>query len=329
MGLSWGIISTARINRHVLTGAAGSDAVDIVAVAGRDAARTEAYAREHRIPRAYAGYDALLADPEIEAVYVSLPNAMHVDWAIRALRAGKHVLCEKPLSRRAADVERAFDVAHEEGRLLMEAFMWRHNPQTTMLARLVADGRIGPLRLVRASFSFLLDDPANIRLSGELDGGALMDLGCYAVSGARLLAGEPETVTAQQVMGGSGTPSVDTRFAGVLRHAGGVLSTLDCGFDLAPGHRLEAIGTEGALVVADPWHCRTPGIAWHRADGQVETIAIDLADSYRLELENFTAAIRGDAIPLLGREDALGQARAIEALYASADAAGAATAVAR
>jgi len=328
MAVRWGILSTAKINDAVLAGAAGSDAVDVVAVAGRDEGRTRAYARAKGIPTAYTGYDALLADPAVEAVYVSLPNGLHVEWAIRALRAGKHVLCEKPLSRRVSEVERAFAAAEEADRLLMEAFMWRHNPQTLRLAELVAERVVGETRLVRAAFSFPLTDSANVRLSGDLVGGALMDVGCYCVSGARLVAGEPEAVSAQMVLApddGSGVP-VDVRTVATMRHPGGVLSTFDCALDLAGRDELEVVGEDGSLFLDDPWHCHAATIDVRR-DGSVEAIATVPADSYRLELENLSAAIRGEADPLLGREDALGQARVIEALYASAAAGGTSVAV--
>src|SRR5438874_2619291 len=224
-----GILSTARINRAVLTGAHLSDRVEVVAVASRDAARAEAYAREHGIERAHGSYEALLEDPDVEAVYVSLPNSLHVPWSIRALEAGKHVLCEKPLDRRPREVERVFDAAERAGRILMEAFMYRHHPQTKRLAELVAAGAIGELELVRSSFSFTVADEANVRLSAELDGGSLMDVGCYCVSGTRLLAGEAESVSAQQIVGPTG---VDVRFVATMSFPGGVLAHFDSGLDL-------------------------------------------------------------------------------------------------
>src|SRR5918992_3489185 len=201
MTVAWGILSTARINRLVLAGARKSDRVDVVAVASRDPARAEEYAREQGIERSYGSYEALLADEDIDAVYISLPNSMHVEWSIRALEAGKHVLCEKPLTRRAAEAERAFDVAERQERLLMEAFMYRHNPQTRRLTSLVDEGAIGRLQLVRAAFSFSAQPATNIRLLADLDGGALMDVGCYCVSASRLLAGEPTQVRGGQVLG--------------------------------------------------------------------------------------------------------------------------------
>jgi xylose dehydrogenase (NAD/NADP) len=312
--LRWGVLSTARINELVLAGARASEQVEVLAVASRDRETAEAYAREHGIERAHGSYDALLADPEIEAVYISLPNALHVEWTIRALQAGKHVLCEKPLSSRRADAERAFEVAEHCERLLMEAFMYRHNPQTARLVELIAEGAIGRLRLIRASFGFFLDDLRNVRMRGELDGGGLMDVGCYCVNAARLLCGEPLRAQAEQLLGGAG---VDVALAGVLGFADEVLAHFDCGLVLSPRDELVVLGEQGSLHLADPWHCRTPGIELRRSGGS-ETIETPIADSYALELENLSAAIRGTAVPLLGREDAIGQARAIEALYASA-----------
>jgi predicted dehydrogenase len=313
--IRWGILSTANINRLVIAGAAGSDQVEIAAVASRDGARAAAYARDHGIPQAYGSYEELLADPTIDAIYISLPNALHVPWAIRALQAGKHVLCEKPLSRHPEQVDALFDAAEQAGRSCMEAFMWRHNPQTKRLAALIADGAIGELRLIRAAFSFPLTNPANVRLQPGLDGGALMDVGCYCVSACRLLAGEPVRVTGQQVVGPSG---VDVRFAATLAFDKRVLAHIDCAIDLPDRSELEAIGSEGTILVRDPWHCRRPELRLERGD-DVEVIEVEPADSYRLELENLGAAIRGEATPLLGRADSVGQARAIEALYRAAD----------
>jgi D-xylose 1-dehydrogenase (NADP+, D-xylono-1,5-lactone-forming) len=313
VSVAWGILSTARINRLVLAGAQQSDRVDVVAVASRDAERAEEYAREHGIQRSFGSYEALLADDEIEAVYISLPNSMHVDWSVRALEAGKHVLCEKPLTRHADEAERAFDAAERADRLLMEAFMYRHHPQTARLTSLLADGAIGRLRLVRAAFSFTVTDPANIRLLGDLDGGALMDVGCYCVSGSRLLAGEPIAVHGEQVVGPG---SADVRFAGTMRFDDDVLGQFECGLDLPDRDELEVLGSEGSLFLDDPWHARSPVIELRRDDG-TELVEVERANSYQLELENLSDAIRGQATPLLGREDAVGQARALEELYRS------------
>jgi len=312
--VKWGIISTADINRKVIPGAHASPKVDLVGVASRDRARAEAYAREWEIPRAYGSYEELLEDPEIEAVYISLPNTMHSEWSIRSIEAGKHVLCEKPFSRHPEEVAAAFDVAERAGRFLSEAFMYRHNPQTKRLKQLVDDGAIGELRLVRTAFSYGLYDADNIRLRTDVEGGALMDVGCYCVSGARLLGGEPESVHGQAWFGETGT---DWVFTGELRFPGNVLAHFDCGTAMTNRDELEVAGSEGSLFVDDPWHCNVPVIELRRDDG-VERIELEREDSYRLELENVSDAIRGEGELLLGRDDAMGQVRAIEALHRSA-----------
>ncbi|MFL5928912.1 MAG: Gfo/Idh/MocA family protein [Gaiellaceae bacterium] len=310
----WGILSTAHINRLLIAGARKSTQLELVGVASRDRSRAEAYAAEWRIPRAYGAYDALLQDPEIDAVYISLPNSMHCEWSVRALEAGKHVLCEKPMSQRPDEVDAAFDAAERAGLLLSEAFMYRHNPQTMRLKRLVDDGAIGELRLVRSVFSYSLYDEANIRLRTDLEGGALLDVGCYCVSGSRLLAGEPDRVTGEAWYGPTGT---DWVFAGTLRFPENVIAVFHCGTALVDQDELEVVGSEGSVFLDDPWHCRSPLIELRR-DGGVERLEIDPADSYQLELENLGAAIRGEAALLLGRDDAVGQARALEALHAAA-----------
>jgi xylose dehydrogenase (NAD/NADP) len=314
MRVAWGILSTARINRKVLAGARLSDLVDVVAVASRDRSRAEAYARENAIERAYGTYEDLLSDPAVEAVYISLPNSLHVEWTIRALEAGKHVLCEKPLTRRAADAEEAFDAAERTGRILMEAFMYRHHPQTRRVRELVHEGAAGRLQVVRAVFSFPVEGATNVRLDASLEGGSLMDVGCYCVSGARLLAGEPESVYGEEVVTDGG---VDGLFAGTLTFPGGVIAHFHSGLFLPHQDELEAIGDEGSIFVDDPWHCRQTLIEVRRDDG-TERIPIAQADPYRLELDNMSDAIRGRGEPLLGRSDAVAQARVIGALYRSA-----------
>jgi xylose dehydrogenase (NAD/NADP) len=304
----WGILSTARINRAVLAGAGKSEAVEVVAVASRNGAHAEGYAREHGIARAHASYEALLEDDDVEAVYISLPNSMHHEWTLRALANGKHVLCEKPYSRRAAEVEEAFDAAGRAGLVLSEAFMWRHNPQTRRLVELLPE--IGELRGVRSTHAFVLTDATNVRLIADLDGGGLMDVGCYCISASRLLAGEPERVYGEQVVGPTG---VDVHFTATLRFASDVIAEFTCGFDFA--HReLELFGTEGTLKTLDPFTFSQGGVYLNG-----EEMPVEPEDPYKLELENVAAAAAGEAPLLLGREDALGQAWTIEALYESAD----------
>jgi predicted dehydrogenase len=314
MAVKWAILSTANINRKLIAGARLSRKVELVAVASRDQQRAGEYAKTWEIPRAYGSYEALLADKDVDAVYISLPNSLHCEWAIRALEAGKHVLCEKPLSRRVSDVEHAFDVAKRTGRLLSEAFMYRHNPQTKRAKQLVDEGAIGELRLIRSTFSYSLYDENNIRLRAELDGGALMDIGCYTVSGSRLFGGDPVKAYGDAWVGPTGT---DWVFAGMLRFPDNVLGVFDCGTAMTVRDELEVVGSEASLFLDDPWHCRAPGIELRR-DGTVERIGVDIVDSYQLELENVSDAIRGEGSLLLGRDDAVAQARVLEALHDSA-----------
>jgi predicted dehydrogenase len=312
--VKWGIVSTADINRKVIPGATESPQVELVAVASRTQERADAYASEWAIPRAYGSYEALLADDEIEAVYISLPNTLHTEWSIKSVEAGKHVLCEKPFSRHPDDVSAAWDAADAAGRLLSEAFMYRHNPQTKRVKELVDSGAIGELRLIRSTFSYGLYDQDNIRLRTDVEGGALMDVGCYNVSWSRLVAGEPERVWGEAWYGPSGT---DWVFTGTMRFANDVIAVFDCGTAMTERDELEIVGSEGSLFLDDPYHCNVPVIEVRRDDG-VERIELEREDSYRLELENVGAAARGEAELLLGREDALGQARALEALHRSA-----------
>jgi len=311
-----GLLSTANINRAILAGAARTGRVDVVAVASRDAGRADAYAAEHGIATAHGSYEALLADPDVEAVYVSLPNGMHHEWTMYALAAGKHVLCEKPYTRHPHEAEEAFDAADAAGLVLAEAFMYRHHPQTARVARLVADGAIGRLCAVKATFTFPLRDLSDVRALPELDGGALMDVGCYCVSGIRLLAGEPEHVRGEQV---TGTTGIDMAFHGTLRCAGDVVGQFEATFRSPQRQSLEAVGEDGVLVVEAPWRVDWGGSVTLRRDGATELVEVDEADAYTLELENLADAIDGRAPALLGRADAVGQARAIDALYRSAE----------
>jgi xylose dehydrogenase (NAD/NADP) len=311
----WGILSTAHINRLLIPPAMESPKVDLVAVGSRKQESADEYARKWEIPRAHGSYAALLADLDVEAIYISLPNSLHVEWSIKALEAGKHVLCEKPFDQRPERVEEAFDVADREGLHLTEAFMYRHHPQTAKLVELVAGGAIGTLQEIRSAFSYSLYDADNIRLRADVEGGALMDVGCYCVHSSRLLGGEPERVYAEQLVGPTG---VDVRFHGTMRFPGDIVSQWDCGMVMPERDELEAIGDTGSLFLDDPFHCDVPGIELRR-DGETERIEIEPADPYGLELENLSDAIRGEAALLLGREDAVAQARTIAALRRAAD----------
>jgi len=318
MSVKWGLLSTALINEAILAGAAETSEVDVIAVASRDEARARSYADEHRLERSYGSYEGLLADPDVEAVYISLPNSLHVEWTLKALEAGKHVLVEKPFSKHPYQVAQAFDRADAAGLVLSEGFMWRHHPQTRRLVELIGTGVAGRVRVVRTAFAFDLATErgtGDTRFDPALNGGSLMDVGCYCISGLRLVAGEPVRVRGEQVVGPSG---VDVLFTGALAFADDVLGHFDCGFVVPRRAGLEVVGEEATILVPDPFTPRTLGIDVLRPGAEPERIPIEPANSYRLELENVSTAIRGEAPLLIGREDALGQARTIDELYRSA-----------
>ncbi|HTG40244.1 MAG TPA: Gfo/Idh/MocA family oxidoreductase, partial [Methylomirabilota bacterium] len=304
-----GILGTGDINDRFLPGARLTDAVEVVAVGSRTAARAAAFAERHDIPRAHGTYEELLADPGVEAIYNALPNSLHHEWTLRSLAAGKHVLCEKPYTRHPAEVDEAFDAAERAGLVLSEAFMWRHHPQ----ARRLVEGLpgIGPLQAIRATFGYVQEGAADVRLRPDLDGGSLMDVGCYCVSGSRLIAGEePDVVYGVAQPGPTG---VDIRFSGMLHFPSGVVAEFTSGFT-STHHTLEAMGSGGSLMLTNPWQGQPVSIV---RDG-VET-KLDGDNAYRLELEDVGRAIRGEGPPLLGREDAMGQARTLDGLLRSAE----------
>jgi D-xylose 1-dehydrogenase (NADP+, D-xylono-1,5-lactone-forming) len=307
-----GLLSTARINLTLLAAARASGAAEVVAVASRDASSAAEYARRHGIATAHDGYLDLLADPGVEAVYISVPNALHVDWALQAIAAGKHVLCEKPLTRSGEQARRVVAAAQRAGVVLAEGFMYRHHPQMGALAGLVADGAIGELERVSARFAFPADPGEDaVLFDPGLDGGALLDVGCYCVSAARLLAGEPTHASGRTVAGRSG---VDLRFEATLEFGGGVVGELTSALDLPDDVGLVVAGSRTTATVADPWHGLTPGISL----GDGEHVAIAAADPYRLQLEDFAAAVRESRPALVSGNEITGQARTLEALIESA-----------
>ena len=315
MPLRWGILSTANITDKLLD--SGTDQ-EFVAVGSRDGARAEAYAREKGIARAHGSYEALLADPDVDAIYNPLPNSLHVEWSIRALEAGKHVLCEKPLTRHPEDVDRAFDVAEREGRVLAEAFMWRHHPQVARARELLDGGAIGDLRIIRAHFAFAAADPDDIRLQAALDGGGLMDVGCYCVSGCRTLAGaEPERACAELVPGGRRRRRRAGRHAALPgRRARPLRLRAELPGRLAAGRRRH----RGLLRPRRPLARQRRG---HRAAPRRRLRRAHRGRTRQL-LRARAGRLRGRRArrarsPLLGRDDALGQARTIAALYTSAE----------
>jgi predicted dehydrogenase len=304
-----GILGTGGILERFLPGAERSVRTDVAGVASREGERARSFAADHGIPRAFDSYDALLADPDIDAVYIPLPNAMHHPWTMRSLSAGKHVICEKPYSTSAAEVNEAHDLADSSGLVLTEGFMWRHAPHALRFVEELP--RIGELRTIRTTFSFVIESDQDIRLNGELAGGSLMDVGTYCVSASRLLAAR-EPVAAFGVAWPA-VSGVDDRFTGILDFGNGVVATLTSGFR-SEHSGIEAIGSEGSLRLDDPFAGRATKLVG--SDGFVADIP--KVNPYELELDDFAAAIRGEHPVRLGRADALGQARALAALYESA-----------
>ena len=323
--VTWGLLSTAAIGGTVVRATQGSAHTRFAAVASRDAAKARAFADVLGIPASFGSYEDLLAAPDIDAVYIALPNSLHTEWTVKALQAGKHVLCEKPFAMRASDAAAAFDTAGTAGRLAAEGFMWRYHPRTRLLQRLIADGAIGAVQQVRAALS-ITAAPDDIRRRAELGGGAIWDLGGYCVSAVRLFGGSPDRVHAEA----GWVDGVDVKLTGVVRSGGGVLGLFDIGLDHPRRDELEIVGTTGTIVVRDPWLCRDTGVQLRRGavaeivplvrDEELrDAVAVAGEDAvYRIELDRVSRAVlTGDPLPF-GREDAVEQAATLEALRDSA-----------
>lgn len=319
--LRLGVLGAARIAvGHVIPAANASESVRVAAVATRNGGKA-ARVREV-VPEAelFEEYGALLESPDVDAVYVPLPNSMHVGWTLKALAAGKHVLCEKPFSMNAEEAAQAVEAAAGAGLALMEGFMYRFHPQTLRLKDLLDAGGIGEVKQVLAQFGHRLDDPNDVRGMASLGGGSLGDVGCYCVSAARLAFGaEPRRASAFARFDDKGA---DEELAGVLKFDGG-LATVSCGDTSARRESLEIIGTEGRISLDAPFRADKAGgtMTVTRGDAS-ETETFGEAAPYRAELEEFAAAVREDREPVVGPREILGNARAIEALLKSARAGG-------
>ena len=311
--IRWGVLGTGSIARTVV----GADPGAFVAVASRDPAKAAAFGLEH----SFGAYEQLVASDAVDAVYVALPNSLHPEWTVRALQAGKHVLCEKPFAQNRADAQRCSDAAQAAGRQITEGFMWRLHPQTILARQLLAEGAIGRLAHIRAALR-ITTGPGDVRRSPDLGGGALSDLGCYCASAMRLFGGEPRRITAEAVFDG-----VDMRFAALLRLPDGVLGTFDAALDLPRADELELVGTEGSLRIPDPWVCRGGELELTRK-GVTERLPVDPAgrygltgeeaDPYRIEFATVSAAIAAGTPLEFGGDDAIAQATTYEALLQSA-----------
>jgi D-xylose 1-dehydrogenase (NADP+, D-xylono-1,5-lactone-forming) len=311
----WGLLSTARINRAIIPPLQSSPRHALVAVASRDRERAEAYAREWAIPRVHASYETLIDDPEIDAIYNPLPNALHSAWTIRAVRAGKHVLCEKPLATTVADVDAIAREAKTAGVVVSEAFMYRHHPQTLRLKALVDERAIGKLRLIRSAFTFPLTRTSDVRWEPALGGGSLWDVGCYPVSISRLLAG----VEPQEVFGRSrqGAADVDESFYGQMA-LGEVVAQFDAGFRAPLRTHLEVIGTDGVITADTPFKPGPDAQLLLSRDNGIEVVTVDDQPLYIGELDDLADAATLRREPRVSLADSRGNIAAIVALYESA-----------
>jgi xylose dehydrogenase (NAD/NADP) len=314
--LRWGLLGAARVNRRVIPALRASSANRLVAVASRDPARAAEYATEWGIERAHGSYEALLADPEVDVVYVPLPNHLHAEWTVRAARAGKHVLCEKPLALTVEEVDAVAAAAGESGVVVAEGFVYRHHPQTLEVKELVDGGSVGKVRFVRGTFSFTLERPNDIRFRPEWGGGCLWDVGCYPLSFTRFVLGEePEEVVGTQVLGPSG---VDETFAGQLLFPGGVVAQVDAGFRSDARTALEIGGTEGTILVRQPWRPEGLPILLTRG-GEIEEIAAGgVEDRFRLEIDDLSDCVRTGRPPRVSLAESRGNVATIVALLRSA-----------
>jgi predicted dehydrogenase len=315
--IRWGLLSTARINRAVILPIQKSRRGVLSAVASRDEAKARAYAQERNIPRTFGSYQALLDDPEIDVIYNPLPNSLHAEWSIRAVRAGKHVLCEKPLATSVEEVDQMMVAAQETGKVIAEAFMYRHHPQTLKVKELVSSGAIGQLRLVRGTFSFTLNRAEDIRLNAFLNGGSIWDIGCYPISYARFLTGaEPMEVFGWQTTGTSG---VDEAFVGEMRFPGEVYAQFDCSFRMPFRASMEIIGSAGIINIKEPYKPkRLATIVVDRGE-QSERHLVRSGDLYAGEIEDMHDAILNHQVPRITLVDSRNNIQVIRALLQSAD----------
>ena len=322
--LRWGILSSAAIaRRKVVPAMQRARRSRVVAIASRDADAARRTAVELGIPRWHASYEALLADPEVDAVYVPLPNHLHAEWTIAATAAGKHVLCEKPMALTAADAERMVVAAQDAGVRLMEAFMYRHHPTWVAARELLAAGRIGQLTAVQSWFTFYNDDPANIRNIAAAGGGALYDIGCYGVNLSRLLfGGEPARVEA--IIRRDATTGVDVVASAILEFDAGI-AAFTCSTRAEDDQRVDIYGTQGRISIAIPFNIPPdrPTKVLVTAGGDppvapdVEVLTFPTVDPYTAETEAFTTAVLDGAPTPVPPEDAVANLRVLERIFAA------------
>lgn len=326
--LHWGILGTGNIARQFATGVAASRRGRLAAVGSRSIDSARAFAHTYQIPHARGSYDQVIADRAVNVIYVALPNTLHRDWTIKALRAGKHVLCEKPIASNAAEAEEMFEVAAQTGRVLVEAFMFRAHPLTHAVVNAVRSGAIGQVRLIRTSFCYRtrrIDD--NIRFDPALAGGALMDIGCYCINFSRLIAGaDPLSIYAIGQKHGSG---IDEVVAGMLGFPGGTLASFTCGMSVQADNSASICGTEGYIETPVPWKPPAQGATYtiahstppkqDLAQGKAalppprQTFNVDAGiDLYGVEVDDFAATVLDGKPPMMSRDESISTMRVLD-----------------
>ena len=314
--LNWGLLSTARINRAVITPLRASKRNHLLTVASRSQESADTYAREWKIPHSHGSYEALLADPEIDVIYNSLPNHLHAKWTIKAVEAGKHVLCEKPLALTLDEVDAIAAAAQKHERIVAEAFMYRHHPQTLKVQEMVKNGSLGSLKLLRGSFSFNLKREGDIRLDPAMGGGSIWDIGCYPISFMRTVAGaEPFEVFGWQVSGSTG---IDETFVGQMRFEGEANAQFDSSFSTPFHTYFEVVGSEATLIVPKPFKPGENEKIFLVRDGKTETIKVKGQELYIGEVEDMADAILLGKAPRVSLADSRGNVAVILALLKSA-----------
>jgi xylose dehydrogenase (NAD/NADP) len=315
--LRWGLLSTARINRVILPPLRSSARNELTAVASRDMARAQAYGNERNIPRVFGSYEAMLTDPDVDVIYNPLPNSMHAEWTIKAAEAGKHVLCEKPLANTIEEVDAMTVAAKKAGVVVMEAFMYRHHPQTLKVKEMVESGAIGKLQVIRGSFTFKISDEGDVRLNSSLGGGSIWDIGCYPISYARLIAGsEPLEVFGWQITGKAS--GVDETFTGQMRFPNNVFAQFDCGFRTPQRTHMELVGDKGNIIIKTPFNpILNEEIIVTNDDGK-KIITTPGEDLYLGEVENMADAILNGQSPRMSLTDSRNNVATIKALLRSA-----------
>ena len=315
----WGLLPTAHINRRVIPAIRDSGRGELVAVASRSQQTAQAYASQWGIPHAFGSYESMLESGRIDAVYISLPNHLHCQWSLRAMEAGVHVLCEKPFALTLEEVDAMIDASRRHERMIAEAFMYRHHPQTKILGEWIQSGRLGEVCLVKADFHFTIEDRENIRLVPEYGGGSLWDVGVYPVSLAQYVFGQtPEQVSGMQWVGASG---VDETFSGVMRYPGGGLALFSSSFRTPLKTHAEIIGNRGSLSLNFPFNWQQGSgrrMTFHPAYGEPEEVPVPEVELYSGEVEDMQAAILDGKPPYLTLEETRNHIRTTLALYESA-----------